>query len=292
MASADIRPLDAADWPAAGAYLAQSAEFAMPLLAQLQKPNPEHPDHALGAYTKGSLVGLLVLGGNGMVHLQCPDLKLLRKMIAIWANDFEGACIGLSGPRDQIECALELLGGDALPFRLNNTEQLWRLDLNTQLPELPTGLLIRPAFVTELEMLCGWRTAFFHEVMHMPLTADLVAVANYEIQQLNPEGRLLVLEHGGLAVAMGQIVTEMAGTAQLGAVYVSPELRNRGYATLLLAGMGRMAQQRGQNKAIIYSTKRCAGLNQAAAKIGYTHAGDMGMVLFTDPVTPPQQMAA
>jgi GNAT superfamily N-acetyltransferase len=292
MAAIDIRPLESADWPAAGAFVAQRAELAMPLLAQLQRPNADQPDHALGAYQKGKLVGLLVLGGNGLVHLQCPDKKLLTKLLASWANDFEGACLGLAGPRDQIDHTLGLFGGEELPFQINNIEQVLVRDLAAAQPELPPGIVVRPAFPAELDMLCGWRTAFFHEVMNMPLSADLVAMTNYELQQLNPQGRLLVLEHAGLAVAMGQIVAELAGTAQFGAVYVSPELRYRGYATLLLAGIGQTAQQRGQGKAIVYSTQRCAGLNRAAAKLGYTAAGDIGMVLFAEPVTPPQLKAA
>jgi predicted GNAT family acetyltransferase len=101
-----------------------------------------------------------------------------------------------------------------------------------------------------------------------------------------------VLEHAGLVVAMGQIVAELAGVAQLGAVYVSPELRNRGYATLMLGGLSIVAQQRSQTKALLYTTAQCGGMNRAAQKLDFKDAGDIGLVLFTDPVVPPTQKAA
>ena len=289
----DIRTLEARDRPALEGFLQRHAEGAMPLLAQLQRggivceglPNQAH---YLGAFDRGLLTGVLALCSNDLVMLQCPLPDVLTRLIAVWKDWFEGGCIGLIGPRAQVEQAAGLLGGEALPFRLNNTEQILTRDLQDPLPLLLSSQLVRPAMMDELEPLYGWRTAFFHETLSLPLTQELVEQARADLDAQAATGRLALLTHNNVTVGMGLIMTELAGVAQLGGLYVPPDLRQRGYGKALLAGLLHVAADRGNRKAMVMTTKRHVAINSAATANGFKPYGDFGIILFDQPVSPPK----
>lgn len=293
----ELRTLEAADQPGFEAFLLQHAEGSLPILANLQHGGVECRGqplqaHYIGHFRKGRLTGVLALGTNDLVYLQCPLAEELTLLVGAWRDWFDGGCHGLVGPRAQVEQVTALLGGEALPFRLNNTEQIYSRDLMQPLPTLPEDQRTRPVETADLERLYGWRTAFLHETLGLPLSEHLVEQVRADLDAQVSAGHLLVHTHGEVPVAMGLIMVELSGITQYGGIYVPPELRQRGYASWLLAGMNHLTQARGNRIAQLLSTRRHVGLNMAAQANGFKLYGDFGIILFDEPVSPPATRAA
>jgi GNAT superfamily N-acetyltransferase len=293
----DIRTLTEADRPALEGFLQQRAESSLALLGNLTRggvvcTGQPWQAHYLGLYRHNALVGVLALGTNELVYLQCPLTEDLTLLVQAWREWYEGSCRGLIGPRAQVEHVAGLLGGESLPFRLNNTEQIYSRDLMQPLPAQPEDQQTRPATSADLERLYGWRTAFLHEILNLPLSEQLVEQVRADLDAQASHGHVVLHSHGGVPVAMGLVMVELAGIAQFGGLYVPPEFRLRGYGSWLLAGLCQLAQGRGNRTAQLLSTRRHVGINQAALLSGFKLYGDFGIILFDEPVTPPVIKAA
>lgn len=285
----EVRTLDPADAEALEAFLQQHIAQAHPLLAQLADgglDNRQGPlqAHYLAAFEKKKIKGLLALCNSGYVMPLCPDTALLNELVDRWAEWFKGDTLGLIGPREQIDVLLARLGGEELPFRFNNTEQILALGPdNFSAPLTPSPYPIRYAEMEDAEHLYGLRTALLHEVAGLPLTPELVEQVRADVDADIATGSLFMMEGPDRPVGLGQILDRQRGLLQIGGIYLLPELRNRGLGRALLAGLCHFLKQ---ETLILFTTKRHIALNRAALRLGFHFAGEQSLILFNEPVVP------
>lgn len=247
--------------------------------------------HYIGVFERSRLKGVLALGTNDMVLVQCPDINHLTELVRCWREWFDGGAMGLIGPRPQVEHLAGLLGGDKLPFRLNNTEQMLSLTCS-QVVVPPVMGKVRWSIPDDLEKLYGWRTACLNEVMGLPLTPALVEQVRADVDGETAARHLAVLLDGDQLAACAQIAHEQDGTIKQGLVYVPPERRGQGLAKQVLAGLMQLAAARDVQRAVLFTTRRHVAVTRAALAVGFKLYGDFGIILFDEPVKPPKLKAA
>ncbi len=292
-----VRVLGAEDLPALAEFLLLHPDSSMHMLANLNNggivcTGEAHQAHYIGLFERSRLKGVLALGTNDMVQVQCPDSDHLIELVRCWHEWFEGGAMGLVGPRAQIEQLTSLLGGESLPFRLNNTEQMYSLDCaQVIMPERMVGE-VRWSKPDDLEKLYGWRTACLNEIMGLPLTPDLVEQVRADVDGETAARHLAVLLEGDQLVACAQIAHEQDGHIKQGLVYIPPERRRQGLAKQMLAGLARISAERGVKRTVLFTTRRHVAMNNAALAVGYKPYGDFGIILFNEPVKPKLLKAA
>lgn len=292
-----IRTLAAEDMPALSEFLGLYPESSMHMLANLRAggivcKGEAQQAHYIGMFERSRLTGVLALCTNDMVLVQCPNLDHLTRLTNAWQEWFDGGAMGLIGPRTQIEHLAGLLGGERLPFRLNNTEQMMSMLCREVI--MPASMIgeVRWSTQDDLERLYGWRTACLHEVMGLPLSEALVEQVRADVDGETAARHLAVLLDGDQLAACAQIAHEQDNTIKLGLVYVPPERRGRGLAKQMLAGLMQIAAARGVQRATLYTTRRQVAINRAATAVGFKPYGDFGVILFEEPVKPPKIKAA
>lgn len=292
-----IRTLAAEDLPALREFLMLHPDSSMHMLANLRAggivcKGEAQQAHYIGAFERSRLVGVLALCTNDMVLVQCPEPEHLAQLTTAWRDWFDGGAMGLIGPRAQVEQLAALLGGERLPFRLNNTEQMLTLPCKDVIMPQPVSGEVRWSSPDDLEKLYGWRTACLHEVLGLALSEALVEQVRADVDGETAARHLAVLVEGEQLTACAQIAHEQDGLIKLGLVYVPPEHRRRGLAKQVLAGLMQIAAARGVQHASLYTTRRHVALNQAATSVGFKPYGDFGVILFSEPVKPPKRTSA
>lgn len=280
----NIRPLTQADASALSSFLNDYAEGSQHLLSLLNMGEAAY-SHLLGGFEGRALKGVLAYMPNGLLLLQCPNPQLFPELFSAWHKGATTGVIGVVGMRDQVEQAAALLGGEALPFRLNNTEQILSLPLDKlRNPPAREPLLCRPALRDESEHLFVWRMTFMHEALQIAPTPELAEQVRADLEGEINAGHVVVLEREGEMIATGNIISVQDGLAQLGGLFVKPELRGQGYSRFVLAGLARQARDLGFTRASLHTTSRHEATQRAAYSIGFKSYGDFGVVLFTQPV--------
>ena len=280
----NIRPLTQADAPTLASFLNDHAEGSQHLLGLLNIGEAAHA-HFIGGFEGNALKGVLAFTKSSLLLLQCPDPQLFPQLLARWSATTTTGAIGLVGMREQVEQAVALLGGETLPFRLNNTEQILSLPLDKlRNPPVREPLLCRPAVRDENERLYVWRMTFMHEAMRIVPTPELAEQVRADLEGEINAGHVVVLEREGEIIATGNIISVQNNLAQLGGLFVKPELRGQGYSRFVLAGLARQARELGFTCASLHTTSRHEATQRAAYSIGFKPYGDFGVVLFTQPV--------
>lgn len=288
-----IRTLNADDLPVLTEFLLQHGDSSMHMLANVRLggiicKGEAFQAHYIAAFERSRLRGVIALGSNDMVLVQCPDPTHLTELVRSWREWFDGGAMGLIGPRAQVEHMALLLGGERLPFRLNNTEQMLSLDCaEVVMPERMIGE-VRWSKPDDLEKLYGWRTACLHEALRLPLSEALVEQVRADVDGETAARHLAVLLDGDQLVACAQIAHEQDGLIKQGLVYVPPERRGQGLAKQMLAGLMQLSAARGVRRAVLFITRRHIEISRAALSVGFKPYGDFGVILFDEPVKPPK----
>lgn len=292
-----IRSLTKDDEPELRAFLERHAALALPLLLTVERggivcTGQSGQAHFLAVMERNLVRAVLALGTDGLVMVLCPEPEDMPRLVDMWKDWFEGAAHGLLGPREQVEGLVDLLGGDNLSFRLNNTELVNEVRLE-ELPEPPPhpqldGRLAREA---DLELLVSWRLAWLADVMHMPLTETLAHHITRDLRKAVAEQRVALLEENGTPLAMGQCMTSTRTISQLGGFYVPENLRGRGYGLAMIDRLCRLERQRGILRSLILTIRRSIGLTQSLNELGFNSAGYMGLILFDPPIDASRNIA-
>ncbi len=291
----DVRTLEAADAPLLDAFLCRHVPTSLALLANLRAGGivcEERPQqaHYIALADRHGIHGVLALGTDDLVFIQCPEIGRIPFLVQAWKAWFAGGALGLAGPRDQIDKVIGLLGGEALPFRFSNTEQVFAAP--TAQVVLPSragdALSCRLATESEFPLLCAWQLSFLMETMRHEDTEALRAHLHQDMLGRFQQHRLFVLCDGNnQPLATAQAVLAVRETVQIGGVYVPPESRNRGYGRALVALLAGWLAQRDVTRMVFFSNRQTATFSTMAEALGFRSAGAFGLALFNQPVSPP-----
>ncbi|MCL2343585.1 MAG: GNAT family N-acetyltransferase [Firmicutes bacterium] len=133
-------------------------------------------------------------------------------------------------------------------------------------PEIPAIGELRLARESDLSFLPYWFEGFESECFHTPFA---VPAEIERCRRAIGAGRLYILEDSGISVSMAQIQREMRTACGVSLVYTPPYFRNRGYASACVAGVSRVALERGFAKCVLYTDLDNPTSNDIYQKIGY-----------------------
>ena len=134
-------------------------------------------------------------------------------------------------------------------------------------PEIPAIGELRPARENDMAFLPYWRAGFHSDCFGTPFGAS------WDLERCHMDianGRLFVLEDGGMPVSMANITRELRTLCCIGGVYTPPYFRGRGYATACVAEVSRLMLERGFARCVLYTDLANPTSNSIYQKIGYT----------------------
>ena len=148
-------------------------------------------------------------------------------------------------------------------------------------PPVPPGAM-RLAVHADRELLLDWLRAFAAEVLREGPTID------QERQEIATDARLgsedagfALWEVDGRAVSLAGFGGPTANGIRIGPVYTPPELRGRGYATVLTARASEMLLERGRRFCFLYTDLANPTSNAIYTRIGYARVCDSREIVFS-----------
>jgi GNAT superfamily N-acetyltransferase len=189
--------------------------------------------------------------------------------IPFLARDVHEACSSLLdvlGPEPTIEtfaAELALLRGTtAEPSR---RQRIYELREVAPLPRQPTGRM-RPATRGDAELLVGWVSGFLEDIQERGDAAAQVAerVGAEQVYLWDDDGPRAMAAWGG----------KTPNGVRVNLVYTPPDLRGRGYATALVAGLSRRLLDQGNQHCMLYTDLANPTSNAIYRRIGYLPVTD------------------
>jgi ribosomal protein S18 acetylase RimI-like enzyme len=129
---------------------------------------------------------------------------------------------------------------------------------------------LRPANLTELELIAGWFYGFSFEVFKIADQARARQAAEQRIR----DGDVFVWDDGGQAVSMAMKNRPTRRSICVSQVYTPPELRGKGYATACVADLSRQLLHSGWEFCTLFVDVNNLSAYRAYQKIGYRLVSD------------------
>ena len=129
----------------------------------------------------------------------------------------------------------------------------------------------------DLELLERWAAAFAREIGE-PHLAD-AAITRRRIAK----GQLMIWEDGGQPVAMAGSAGATPSGIRVNAVYTPPPLRNRGYASTLVAKLSQQLLDAGRRFCFLYTDLATPTSNKIYKAIGYEPIAESMRIEFDHP---------
>lgn len=222
----------------------------------------------VGRWEGGALRAVVGHAWNGMLLVQAPRDAGALAIAALGVSRRRPA--GLLGPWAQVEAARVALGLAPERFRLREEEVLMAVAISRA---RGPGEGVRAARPGDLEVLARWRVDFEREALFNP--APDAEGLRAGLERSIAAGSLFVLEEAGALRAMGALTAKLLPEAvQLGGIYTPPELRGRGWARRLVAGMIRIS---GAQRALLFT--KDAAAKRAYLAVGFEVCGTFGLAL-------------
>jgi RimJ/RimL family protein N-acetyltransferase len=187
---------------------------------------------------------------------------------------------GLNGDWGQVGRVRAALGLLTAPTRKDAHDGLFALDLaELRLPAaLARGeLRTRAPVPSEREQLVAWRTAYDIELLGGDDTAETRTRAAAFLDWQWADDNLCVAVLGEQIVSLSAFNATLPEIVQLGGIYTPPDLRNRGYARVAVAGSLQVAITRGAARAVLFSDNPAA--IRSYESVGFRRIGEYALVL-------------
>jgi ribosomal protein S18 acetylase RimI-like enzyme len=155
-------------------------------------------------------------------------------------------------------------------FRTGREEGVFRL--TTLVPPRPTTGALRQAGEADVPLVLDWVLAFQEEVGLPHVDREMTA-------QRTRDGMVWLWEDGA-PVSLAGCGGFTPNGARIGPVYTPPELRGRGYASAVTAGVTGELLGRGLRYTFLYTDLANPTSNKIYRDIGYEHVADVREVTF------------
>lgn len=226
--------------------------------------------------------GVAGLTNDGTLLLQAPQARP-----ADWAGllrSLDGLSMtGLIGPAPQIRPALKGLGQEKARMTSSSTMPGFWLTLDAlKMPEIAEGLELRPTHIVDRAFLTKWRAAYLIEAQSLP-PARARDMAEADIGSYLEAHHFRLLMFGQNPVAMTGFNAVLGDVAQVGGVFVPPNLRGRGLARAAIGLHLEEARDHGLRHACLFAASERAARTYRA--LGFHPHGAMGLCRLTQPVT-------
>jgi predicted GNAT family acetyltransferase len=281
----EIRILEPGDSEVLEAFLASRIESSMFLIGNLravglQDQGAAYEGTYVAAYEQGQMVAVVAHYWNRNLVLQAPvQVGPLCKAAAVASGR---PVRGLIGPASQVEQAMAALDISAANAQLDERETLYGLDLaELCVPEpLASGQVCgRRAGQDDAELVTEWRVAFSLESLGDEDSPRLWEQVRATVRRGVSEGRIWVLEAGGLPVSTSGFNAAIREAVQIGGVWTPPSLRGRGYGRAVVATSLLDARAGGVGKAVLFTGLDNLPARRAYVALGFRPLADYRLVL-------------
>jgi RimJ/RimL family protein N-acetyltransferase len=291
MASATIKILQPGDESALEAFVLPRIDSSMFLLSNMRAVGlADNGKRLQGTYAamfeQDKITGVAAHFWNKNIILQAP-LPQLDALCHAAVKASRRPIGGLIGPDKQVETAKKTLGIGSDYIRLDETENLYTLNLTDMvLPEaLRTGQVKgRRIESADVDLLTGWQVGFSVEALGEEDSPRLWAGCRTDVQRGLKEQTVWVLERHHKPVACTAFNSAVEEAVQIGGVWTPPELRGQGFARCAVAASLRDARAGGVEKAILFTGINNIPAQKAYTALGFQHIGDYRILLLHPPL--------
>jgi predicted GNAT family acetyltransferase len=187
-----------------------------------------------------------------------------------------GTLPGLIGPTEAAAGFARLWRGlTGKPGRISMRERIYRAEEAHGPHDIPGRL--RPYEEQDGELVLAWLEAFAAEAMPEAPPDD--ATSWLERRREDPDADLVLWDDDG-PVSLGGSGSPTPNGIRVGPIYTPPELRRRGYASALTAGLTQMAFERGRRFCFLFTDLANPTSNSIYQRIGYRPVADFDMWSF------------
>ncbi|GAA3807898.1 GNAT family N-acetyltransferase [Sphaerisporangium flaviroseum] len=229
-----------------------------------------------GLWREGAMLGWLTTGGEvrGAV-LHTPPYPLLLGDIpldsvpsladALGERDLSG----VNGPLTQVEAFVAVCGR---PETSRISHRLYRLE-TLQRPPSPGGTS-RLAGEADTGLAVRWMGEFQAEADPLSPSDNLLP----QVEERIGHGEFVLWEDGGQPVALAGFFTPIMGMSRIGPVYTPPELRRRGYGSVVTHAATRAAQEAGADLVLLFTDLANPTSNSIYQALGYRPVTDYAII--------------
>ena len=217
---------------------------------------------------RGREIMVFTVGGPGQCAVQAPRRNILLgelgkpECAALAEETREGDYSGVVGPDLTAEWFVEAAQGVGHRFGDPMPQCIYALKGEPR-PVSVEGRF-RPAAAADAAVAADWFLAFIDEaVPHDPKPE------RQKLEQEIANQPYFLWEHGGRPVSMAKIAREHRDFATISLVYTPPELRGRGFASAVTAGVAGAALARGKTMTCLYADLRNPASNRVYTNIGF-----------------------
>ena len=290
MSKPTIRILQPADEAALEAFLLPRIESSMFLISNMRTSGLIDNGQAYtgtyaAAFEGEQTIGVVAHYWNQNLVFQAPVHLDSLWRAAVKAS--QRPIGGLIGPNDQVAAAKEALEMDASKIQLDETENLYSLQLEDLI--VPSSLSSgevrgRRIEPRDLERITQWTVAYSMEALGETDSPQLWQRCRATVERKLEQRHTWVLEHHGHPVACSSFNSAIKEAVQIGGVWTPPELRRRGYGRSVVAASLLDAWREGVEKAILFTGEDNIAAQKAYVALGFRHIGDYRIVLFQPPL--------
>ncbi|WP_147112903.1 GNAT family N-acetyltransferase [Tateyamaria sp. syn59] len=277
-----LRLAHPADAPWIEAFLADYADTSMFLRSNLAAHGlePSADGHATEMFVqdRGDAVrGVLGLSNSGYLMAQMPYDGDIAPARAHWQGR---SVLGMTGVPEQAVQVQAALGLSNAPASLVENEPLYTLDLADLAGPFD---ILRATRADDAEMLETWFFNYRRDTGSTGTDEAAWAEARARTRRALDGTGTRIPERDGQPVAMTTFNAQVADIVQVGGVFVSRALRNKGYGRRVVAAHLAEARARGVTRAILFAASATAA--RAYEGIGFRRIGAYRVVLFEPPAT-------
>ena len=183
---------------------------------------------------------------------------------------------GVLGPVEVVRAFVEERAAQGGPTaRISESERIFRL--TAVLPPRPVAGHCRPANLGDRAVVRDWIAAFMLEAFGEVDLADVTASTD---RWLAGRGRTLYLWEDSDVVSLCGVGGETPNGIRIGPVYTPPEVRGRGYASALVAGVSQAELDAGRRFCFLFTDLANPTSNHIYQTIGYEPVRDVDIYRF------------
>lgn len=293
----DVRTLIPEDQEQLFFFLSQHEPTSLALLSNIEKFGIQSEQaeisqaHYIGVFDDGHLQGVLSLGIDDLVMVQCPQSHYLDYLIEAWRDWFDGGARGCIGPKLQIDDLCRLINLNAEHVGINNTETVYGIEAASLVFTHDVDeYSCRLAQAEDMPLLCAWYHSFLLELLPLKDNESLrQKIYNDRWMRLKNQQLFLFTDTAGVSIGMIEVVVLAREIVQVGTLFLPPDLRGKNLGIKLLHCLGLWLRDHDVTRIYFLAAPPLEKLTQQACALGFEEMGHISVVLFREAISPPKE---
>ncbi len=296
----DVRTLIPEDQEQLVLFLMRHVPTSLSLLSNVEKFGVQSEQeeslhaHYIGVFDDGLLQGILSLGIDDLVMVQCPQSHHLDHLMAAWRDWFDGGARGCIGPKLQIDYLCGLMNLNAEHVGINNTETVYGVE-TASLKGMHDAheYSCRLAQAEDMPLLCAWYHTFLLELLPLKDNEALrQKIYDDRCLRLKNQQLFLFTDAAGVSIGMIEVVVLACERVQVGALFLPPDLRGKNIGMKLLQCLGIWLREHNVKHIYFLAAPSFEKLTRQACELGFEEMGHISIVLFREAISPTKEQVA